>query len=103
MGLTFPPPPFAEIYARGPISCSLNAQPLHTYQVGCAQRESNPPSEACIRAECVMTDACFPQGGVYDDDDAEKHTNHLVSIVGWGVEPTDDGQGRPYWIGRNSW
>lgn len=64
----------AEIFARGPISCSLNAQPLHSYQ-----------------------------GGIFDDDDAEKHTNHLVSIVGWGVEPAgDDGaEGRPYWIGRN--
>ena len=59
----------AEIFARGPIACSLNAEPLHTYK-----------------------------GGIYLDDDAEKHSNHLISLVGWGEE-----DGVAFWRGRNSW
>jgi cathepsin X len=48
----------AEIYARGPIACSLNSLPLDEYA-----------------------------GGILDDDKSSKETNHVVSIVGWGTAP----------------
>jgi len=46
----------AEIYARGPIACSIDATPIHDYTGGIAE------------------------------DTADTSTNHIVSIYGWGVE-----------------
>jgi cathepsin X len=60
-----------ELYARGPVAACVNAEPLVAYQ-----------------------------GGVFVDDSAEKGTNHIVSIVGWGVNAETDNK---YWIVRNSW
>mmetsp|Transcript_20770 Transcript_20770/g.34339 ORF Transcript_20770/g.34339 Transcript_20770/m.34339 type:complete len:356 (+) Transcript_20770:84-1151(+) len=60
----------AEIYARGPVACSLNAGPLDNYT-----------------------------GGVLDAPLADKETNHVISLVGWGERQ----DGTKYWIGRNSW
>ncbi|GMI21872.1 hypothetical protein TeGR_g13013 [Tetraparma gracilis] len=62
----------AEIYARGPIACYVNASPLHEYQ-----------------------------GGVFvSSPDDDKSTNHVVSVVGWGV---DADTGVKFWNVRNSW
>jgi len=47
----------AEIHARGPVSASVNASPLHNFQ----------------------------GGEVFDDDSAKGLSNHVVSITGWGV------------------
>jgi len=60
----------AEIFARGPIACSM------------------------------QTTAGFNAytGGVYSEDVSAPVANHLVSLVGWGVE-----NGTAYWVGRNSW
>jgi len=44
----------AEIYARGPIACSINCIPLAEYD-----------------------------GGIIDEPRASNRTNHVVSIVGW--------------------
>ena len=49
----------AEIFARGPIACSLNAEPLHTYT-----------------------------GGVLRSDEP-KVVNHAVSVYGWGTDPEE--------------
>lgn len=45
----------SEIYVRGPVAATVNAEPLITYE-----------------------------GGVFNDTLASRETNHVVSIVGWG-------------------
>jgi cathepsin X len=60
----------SEIYARGPVATGVNAEPIVEYE-----------------------------GGIVKDRNLlHKIVNHVVSIVGWGVE--DDTE---YWIVRNSW
>lgn len=69
----------SEIFARGPVAATINAEPIVSYQ-----------------------------GGVFTDDSHSQDTNHIVSIVGWGQfsdSKTDSGdeEKKPYWIIRNSW
>ena len=81
----------AEIYARGPVAATINAEPIVKYR-----------------------------GGVYKDKGDDTGTNHIVSIVGWGTTATDaddEGEGeevvrggkkkkrknKKHWIVRNSW
>jgi len=63
----------AEIYARGPVKASVNAEPLLNYE-----------------------------GGILLDNDITRNTthNHGISIVGWGHDEDRDIQ---FWIVRNSW
>jgi cathepsin X len=51
----------AEIYARGPVAATINAEPIVGYR-----------------------------GGIFTDDSHSKITNHIVSIVGWGYEEETD-------------
>jgi len=60
----------AEIFARGPVAANVDASPIVDYTGGIVQ----------------------------DHKFLDKMTNHVVSIVGWGVE-----DGIQYWIVRNSW
>jgi cathepsin X len=63
----------AEIFARGPVKASVNAEPLINYTGGI----------------------------IYDRPELRNMThNHGVSIVGWGYEESTSIQ---YWIVRNSW
>jgi len=65
----------AEIYARGPISCGIDATTtLEGYQG--------------INAD----------GRIYEEYNQNPGINHIVSIVGYGIE-----KDVPYWIIRNSW
>lgn len=59
----------AEVFARGPVAALINANPMHDYR-----------------------------GGVFSDDSFERRVNHVVSIVGWGIQG-----GKRHWIIRNSW
>ena len=63
----------AEVFLRGPVKASVNAEPLKNYH-----------------------------GGIlYDSPDTRNKThNHGISIVGWGYEESTD---VTYWICRNSW
>mmetsp|Transcript_24856 Transcript_24856/g.37162 ORF Transcript_24856/g.37162 Transcript_24856/m.37162 type:complete len:360 (-) Transcript_24856:92-1171(-) len=47
----------SEIYQRGPVAATVNAEPLLGYK-----------------------------GGVYTDTSESQQTNHIVSIVGWGAD-----------------
>ena len=59
-----------EIFVRGPVAATINAEPIVQYK-----------------------------GGVFDDDSHSQMTNHIVSIVGWGM---DEETGKKHWIVRNS-
>jgi len=61
----------AELYSRGPVAAGINANPILGY-----------------------TGGVIKTGGFVD-----MLVDHIVSIVGWGV----DEEGDEYWIIRNSW
>jgi cathepsin X len=48
----------AEIYARGPIACGINAGPALNYT-----------------------------GGIFDDASAGTGVDHIISVTGWGTDP----------------
>ena len=59
-----------EIYSNGPIACGIDAEHnLHEYT-----------------------------GGIINDQTGAQTIDHIISLVGWGVEGDTK-----YWIGRNSW
>jgi cathepsin X len=64
-----------EIFLRGPVSCTINAEPIVNYP-------TRKPGDPMVIA------------GTDDTDCKKEDVDHIVSIVGYG-----DG----YWIIRNSW
>jgi len=64
----------AELFARGPIACSIDDGPLWEYQ-----------------------------GGVVVNFTKNWEHNHVVSVVGWGETVDESGATLPYWHVRNSW
>uniref|UniRef100_A0A7S2XRN5 Peptidase C1A papain C-terminal domain-containing protein n=1 Tax=Attheya septentrionalis TaxID=420275 RepID=A0A7S2XRN5_9STRA len=51
----------AEIFARGPVAATINAEPIVGYK-----------------------------GGIFTDDTAPQYSNHIVSIVGWGYDEDEN-------------
>jgi len=69
----------AEIYARGPISCGIDAtDQLEAFQ---GPNAAGDP--------------------IYQEYNPSPAINHIISVVGYGVD-TDAGN-TPYWVVRNSW
>lgn len=67
-----------EIYARGPISCTMDAS-----------------DDFMLRyAEIVQR-----HDGVFVTDEVSDTTDHVVEVTGWGITPS----GLRYWVVRNSW
>lgn len=65
----------AEIVARGPISCGVDAGPLESYT-----------------------------GGILECPTNATNIDHIIALVGYGEEiDSTTGQLTKYWIGRNSW
>lgn len=66
----------AEIWKRGPISCSIDASVLEMgrYKAGAIVNETRAHN-------------------------SEWDVDHVVSVAGWGIDPV----GNEYWIVRNSW
>nr|AAO64444.1 cathepsin Z-like cysteine proteinase [Myxobolus cerebralis] len=64
-----------EMFARGPLSCSMYASENFVFNY---------------------------TGGVYVEN-SNSLPNHLVSILGWGEDVDEHDKVRPYWIIRNSW
>lgn len=66
----------AEIFARGPISCGVDADPILNYS-----------------------------GGIFYDKTGAQSINHIIAVVGWGygVDPVTCPTGCSYWVVRNSW
>jgi cathepsin X len=70
----------SEIFTRGPVAATINAEPIVEYQ-----------------------------GGIFTDDSHSQSTNHIVSIVGWGEfddsDSSDDSKHdkKTFWYVRNSW
>ena len=60
-----------EIYENGPIACGINANAILNYT-----------------------------GGLIDLPTVSKEIDHIISIVGWEVDPKS---GKQYWQVRNSW
>jgi len=68
----------AEIYARGPISCGIDAtDQMEAYQG--AVTSGDP---------------------IYSEYNPDPEINHIISVVGYGQ---DTASGKGYWIVRNSW
>jgi len=66
----------AEVYARGPISCGIDATDmLEAFQGPAAA--GNP---------------------IYQEENPFPMVNHIVSVIGFGVDSNT-----PYWVVRNSW
>lgn len=59
-----------EIASRGPIACSMYVTPKFDEY----------------------------EGGIYSEQTLFPYSNHIISLVGYGVQ-----DGQEYWIGRNSW
>ena len=82
----------SEIFARGPISCSLNSEStaFDEYTGGIVTCQGLVGEGGKIVASTAGGDpACKYKG-----------TDHVVVIAGWGV---DAATGTEYWVGRNSY
>ncbi len=73
----------AEIMQRGPIICSMQTEDD-------AGAVDPPPSPNGGYWHCY-------EGGVYRTNNTFRGTNHVISLLGWGVD-----QGVEYWVGRHS-
>jgi cathepsin X len=67
-----------EIYNRGPVACSINANCIKNYTAG----------DVNMYDDNGNGEYCHPY-----------YFDHYIQLAGWGVEE----DGTKYWLGRNSW
>jgi cathepsin X len=64
----------AEVFARGPISCGIDAMQILNYT-----------------------------GGIFMPKQKGFSIDHIIQVAGFGVGPLPNGTVVPYWVVRNSW
>ena len=75
----------AEIFARGPIACQIDANPIYEWGF-------NASNKGKIFSGCSAQNP--PAGHTC------KHIDHGISVVGWGYDREERTE---YWVVRNSW
>ena len=71
----------SEIYTNGPLACGIHATDE-------------------LEAFGTTTPVASYPGGIFHQRALLPLPNHILSIVGWGTDPSD---GNEYWIVANSW
>ena len=59
-------------------------------------------SDHALIPNCRCGDACNA-GGVFAERGYDPIPNHVVTVVGWGIEEDPEHGEVGYWIIRNSW
>ena len=78
----------AEIAARGPIACGIDAGPLETW-VERAPLRAAPALKCCAQIKPHRSNQFRARrytGGILNDKTGAKSIDHIISIVGYGVE-----------------
>jgi len=84
----------AEIRARGPIACAVNALPLIKYMPYHPWEENSLPYEPYVFTYDKVGNDCKEGDGFPQDC-----LDHQIEVVGWDF----DKNGIEYWLVRNSW
>jgi len=92
-------------HPAGDCEAVSNPKLWHVLEHGQVAGEQNMMAEISSRGPIACTIAvteAFEQytGGIFVDKTGANGLDHEISVVGYGVDPTD---GTKFWIGRNSW
>ena len=92
----------AEIFWRGPITCQIAVTQELVNFTGTAllvlQGCYETGKGKCSNENIILQ--LFSGGSVFYDREQDRDLDHVISVVGWGV---DEATGWKYWRIRNSW